>query len=410
VNRNTYSGEPVYQIFKLIVNRKAHCGRLASITMKSKTVSRPKQTQPQDHSNQPITLKTLSAHLGLSRTTLSMILNDVPDAKRFPEETRRRVLEFAKEIGYRPNYFARSLGKKRSHLIGVIAPDLGDGYEAALLGGFERRLLDTGYTSLVSNHFWFPGLLERHIETLCDRGVEALLLIDSTPAEYPGVPAVMICTSRSPIWCTRVSIDNALGIRQTLHHLSGIGHKKIAFFKGPQQGGDTNDRWNAVLATCQKLGIRVDPRLTVQLERLDPTVMRRPEEGRIATQKLLERGVHFTALVAYNDMSALGAMSVLREAGYLVPEDVSVMGFDDIEFAGIAFPPLTTVRQPLREMGATAAEVLIRKIENNETVANISVHPEFILRSSTCPLEGSLSKGAKKRIPKNMPPGQRTRS
>ena len=378
--------------------------------MTLKKVTPPKRTQPEGHSKQPVTLKTLAALLGLSRTTLSMILNDVPDAMRFPEETRRRVVETAKEIGYRPNYFARSLGKKRSYLIGVIAPDLGDGYEAALLGGFERRLLDTGYTSLVSNHFWFPGLLERHIETLCDRGVEGLLLIDSTPVEYPGVPTVMICTSRSPIWCTRVSIDNALGIRQTLHHLAGIGHKKIAFIKGPQHGGDTIDRWNAVLETCQQLGIRVDPRLTVQLERLDPTGMRHPEEGRIATQKLLERGIPFTALVAYNDISALGAMSALREAGRRVPEDVSVMGFDDIEFAGIAYPPLTTVRQPLREMGATAAEVLIRKIENNETVENISVRPELIVRSSTCPPEASLSEGPKKRITKNPRPGQRTRS
>lgn len=370
----------------------------------------PERTQPEGQSKQPVTLKTLAAHLGLSRTTLSMILNDVPDATRFPEETRRRVVESAKEIGYRPNYFARSLGKKRSYLIGVIAPDLGDGYEAALLGGFQRRLLDTGYTSLVSNHFWFPGLLERNIETLCDRGVEGLFLIDSTPAEYPGVPTVMICTSRSPIWCTRVSIDNVFGIRQTLQHLAGIGHKKIAFIKGPSHGGDTVDRWNAVLATCKELGVRVDPRLMVQLERLDPTGLRHPEEGRIATQKLLERGVHFTALVAYNDISALGAMSALREAGRRVPEDVSVIGFDDIEFAGIVYPPLTTVRQPLREMGATAAEVLIRKIENSETVENISIRTELILRSSTCPPEPSLTKSAQRRNTKSMRPGPRTRS
>jgi LacI family transcriptional regulator len=377
--------------------------------MKSKKVTPSKRTPDEGQPKQPVTLKTLAAHLGLSRTTLSMILNDVPDATRFPEETRRRVVESAKEIGYRPNYFARSLTKKRSYLIGVIAPDMGDGYEAALLGGFERRLLDTGYTSLVSNHFWFPGLLERHIDTLCDRGVEGLFLIDSTPVEDPGVPTVMICTSRSPIWCTRVSIDNAFGIRQTLHHLAGIGHKEIAFIKGPQHGGDTIDRWNAVLATCQKLGIRVDPRLTVQLERLDPTGMRHPEEGRIATQKLLERGVHFTALVAYNDISALGAMSALREAGRRVPEDVSVIGFDDIEFAGIAYPSLTTIRQPLREMGATAAEVLIRKIERNETVEHISVRPELIVRSSTCPPEPSVPKGVRKRSTKSMRPDQRAR-
>ena len=337
-----------------------------------------------------------------------MILNDVPEATRFPEATRRRVVESAKEIGYRPNYFARSLGKKRSYLIGVIAPDLGDGYEAALLGGFERRLLDTNYTSLVSNHFWFPDLLQRHIDTLCNRGVEALFLIDSTPVENPGVPAVMICTSRSPIWCTRVSIDNAYGVHQSLRHLAGIGHQKIAFIKGPQHGGDTVDRWNAVLATCREMGIHVDPQLTVQLERLDPTGMRHPEEGRVATQKLMERGVPFTALVAYNDISALGAMSALREAGRRVPEDVSIVGFDDIEFAALAYPALTTVRQPLREMGTTAAEVLIRKIEKHETVENISILPELIVRSSTCAPENSVPKTAQKRRAKSTRPSSRS--
>jgi DNA-binding LacI/PurR family transcriptional regulator len=332
-----------------------------------------------------ITLRKLAEHLGLSRTTISMILNDVPEATRFPEETRRRVVETAKKLGYRPNYFARSLGRKRSYLIGVIAPDLGNGYEAALLSGFERRLLNTGYTSFVSNHFWSTSLLHRHIETLRDRGAEGLLLIDSTPSESPGIPAVTICTNTSPKWSTRVSIDNAFGIWETINHLVGLGHREIAFIKGPEWSGDTEDRWNAVLTTCKKLGLRVDADLTVQLERLEPTGMRHPEEGRVAAQKLLGCGKRFTALVTYNDVSALGAMTALREAGYKIPEDVSVMGFDDIEFASVAYPPLTTIRQPLREMGATAAELLLRKLAKNEVVENICVRPELVVRSSTCP-------------------------
>ena len=343
-----------------------------------------------------ITLRKLAEHLGLSRTTISMILNDVPEATRFPEETRRRVVESAKKLGYRPNYFARSLGSRRSYLIGIIAPDFGNGYEAALLSGFERRLLNTGYSSFVSNHFWSTSLLQRHVETLCDRGIEGLLLIDSTPKESPGIPAVTICTDRSPIWSTRVSIDNAFGIWEAINHLAGLGHREIAFIKGPEWSGDTEDRWDAVLSTCKKVGVRVDPLLTVQLERLEPTGMRHAEEGRIAAQKLLRRGKLFTALVAYNDISALGAMTALREAGHKVPEDVSVMGFDDIEFSSIAYPPLTTIRQPLREMGATAAELLIRKIEKNEVVENIRVRPDLVVRSSTsCP--PSLASAKRKR-------------
>src|SRR5579863_6367633 len=304
--------------------------------------------RPQTDTGPRITLRKLAEHLGLSRTTISTILNDVPEATRFPEETRRRVVESAKKLGYRPNYFARSLGRKHSYLIGIIAPDFGNGYEGALLSGFERRLLNTGYTSFVSNHFWSTSLLQRHVETLCDRGAEGLLLIDSTPSESPGIPAVTICTNRSPIWITRVSIDNAFGIWEAINHLAGLGHREIAFIKGPEGNGDTEDRWNAVLASCKKLGVGVDPRLTVQLERLE----RHAEEGRIAAQKLLRPGKRFTALVAYNDISALSAMTALREAGHKVPEDISVMGFDDIELASIAYPALSTVRQPLQEMGA----------------------------------------------------------
>jgi DNA-binding LacI/PurR family transcriptional regulator len=229
--------------------------------------------------------------------------------------------------------------------------------------------LNTVYKSFVSKHFWSKSLLERHVATLCDRGAEGLLPIDSTLSEPPGIPAVTICTDRSPTWCTRVSIDNGLGIWEAIDHLAGLGHREIAFIKGPEGNGDTEDRWNAVLATCKKLGVRVDPRLTVQLERLE----RHAEEGRIAARKLLRRGKRFTALVAYNDISALSAMTALREAGHKVPEDISVVGFDDIEFASIANPPLTTIRQPLHEMGAKAAELLIRKIADDESPQNICV-------------------------------------
>jgi LacI family transcriptional regulator len=331
-----------------------------------------------------ITLRELAEHLGLSPTTISMILNDSPEA-RFPEETRQRVVESARRLGYRPNYFARSLGRKRTYLIGIIAPDFGNGFEAAILSGFQRCLLNTGYTSFISTHLWSPSLLQRHVETLCDRGAEGLLLINSTPNEAPAIPAVTICTDRSPIWSTRVSIDNAFGIGKAINHLVSLGHREIAFIKGPEGSGDTEERWNAVLATCKALGLRFDPRLTVQLERLEPPGTRHAEEGRIAAQELLRRGKPFTALVAFNDISALGAMTTLRESGHKVPEEVSIMGFDDIEFASIAYPPLTTIRQPLHEMGATAAELLLRKMTNDESVQSLRVRPELIVRSSTCP-------------------------
>ena len=336
-------------------------------------------------SGHTITLRKLAQHLGLSRTTISMILNDVVEAKRFPAKTRQRVVESAKKLGYRPNYFARSLGRKHTCLIGVVAPDFGNGFEAAVLGGFERRLLNTGYTSLVATHLWSPQILEFQVQNLCDRGVEGLLLINSTPSESPRIPAVTICTDRCPIWSTRICVDNGFGIRKAINHLVSLGHREMAFIKGPEGSGDTQERWNAVVATCKTLGLRVDPCLTVQLKRLEPPGTSHADEGRIAARALLRGNRPFTALVAFNDLSALGAMTALREAGYKVPEDVSIMGFDDIEFASIAYPPLTTIRQPLQEMGAMAAELLIRKLTNDDSVENIRVRPELICRSSTCP-------------------------
>ena len=364
---------------------------------KRRTSTAPKPTAEADSSHR-ITLRRLAEQLRLSRTTISMILNGVPEAERFPEETRHRVIETAKRLGYRPNYFARSLGRARTYLFGVIAPDFGIGFETAVLSGFRRRLLDTGYTSLVSTHLWSQELLQQHVETLCDRGAEGLLLINSTPDESPGIPAITICTDRSPRWSTRVFIDNALGVGKAINHLVNLGHREFAFIKGPEWSGDTEDRWNAVLATCKTLGVRVDPRRTVQLERLDPPGTRHAEEGLIAAQKLVRNGKGFTALVAFNDISALGAMTALREAGHRVPEDVSEMGFDDIEFANIAYPPLTTVRQPLHEMGATAAELLLRKLAKDQFIEDVRVRPELIVRSSTCPPPSASTKGKKHRF------------
>jgi LacI family transcriptional regulator len=180
---------------------------------------------------------------------------------------------------------------------------------------------------------------------------------------------------------------------KAIGHLVSLGHREIAFIKGPDGSGDTEERWDAVLAACKALAVRVNPLLTVQLERLEPPGTRHAEEGLIAAEKLLRRGKGFSALVAFNDISALGAMTALREAGHKVPEEVSVMGFDDIEYASIAYPPLTTVRQPLHEMGATAAELLLRKFANDKSVRNICVRPELVVRSSTCPPSLASAKG-----------------
>jgi DNA-binding LacI/PurR family transcriptional regulator len=238
----------------------------------------PKRTL-RAHSRHRITLRALAEHVGLSRTTISMILNDVPEATRFPEETRQRVVESAERLGYRPNYFARALGKRRTCLIGVIAPDFGDGFEAAVLSGFQRHLLNTEYTSFVSTHLWSPPLLKRHVETLCDRGAEGLLLINSTPSESPGIPTVTMCTDRLPIWSTRVSIDNAFGVRKAIDHLASLGHREIAFIKGLKGAATQKNAGTQCSRHARLLGFVSNPALRFSWSDSNPLARVRPREG-----------------------------------------------------------------------------------------------------------------------------------
>jgi LacI family transcriptional regulator len=341
-------------------------------------------------SGQKMSLKILAEHLGLSRTTVSLILNDAPLAKDFLPETRRRVLQAAENFSYRPNYFARSLTSKRTYLIGVIAPDFGSGYDSTILSGIEGRLLNTDYTYLVSSHLWSSTLLLRNVQLLVDRGAEGLLLINTTLPAAPDIPTVSICGHSAPAGTSRIFIDNFYGVSEALKHLVNLGHTRIAFFKGHEGSVDTEERWRAVERTCRKLGVRVDPALMVQLERLEKMGTQGIEEGKIAAEKLLARKRPFTALLAFNDMSAFGAMNALREAGYKLPQDISVMGFDDIEFASIVYPPLTTVRQPLRMMGECAADIVLRRIENDGiALEDMRIRPQLVVRASTCPARAS---------------------
>jgi DNA-binding LacI/PurR family transcriptional regulator len=177
-----------------------------------------------------------------------------------------------------------------------------------------------------------------------------------------------------------VVLNHKVAARLALMHLKDLGHRDIAFFKGHPVSSDSGERWAAVCEIAAELGIAVRPELTMQIESTNST----PELGYPITKQLLERKQHFTALFAYNDISAIGAIWALREAGLRVPEDISVMGFDDIPAAGFNTPGLTTVRQPLERMGQIAAKTLIDRIEGTaEYVAEIAIEPELVVRAST---------------------------
>jgi len=337
-----------------------------------------------DAGERKVNLRELAEHLGLSVATVSLVMNRSPAAKSIPQHTQARVRAAARALNYRPNVMARMLRQQRSFTIGVIVPEISEGYAALVLSGIEDHLLQEGYFYFVVSHRHRADLIEEYPRLLEQRAVEGLILVDSTC--QPGLPLPIVAVSghKHVPGVTNISLNHSRAARLALDHLASLGHRQIAFIKGQAFSSDTEVRWKAVRAAAQELGLTVEEALTVQLESESPT----PQPGYELTLRLARSARPFSALFAFNDISAMGAIRALREAGRRVPEDVSVIGFDDIQSAAYQNPGLTTIRQPLRQMGMTAAETLVRRItaqKNAEYPRNIMVEPELIVRGSTAP-------------------------
>jgi LacI family transcriptional regulator len=342
-----------------------------------------------------VTLKTVAEQLGLTPGTVSAALNNSPAARSIPAHTKNRIIEAAHALNYRPNFFARSLRLKRTYTIGVIAEEIGDAYGAMVISGIEEYLRKNNYFFLTVIHRHDPKLLQTYAQMLLTRGVEGFITTDTSLKENLALPTVAVAGHERVEGLTNIVLDHRRAARLALEHLRDLGHKEIAFIKGQTVSSDSAVRWNAICDVAQQLGIRIRPELTVQLEGFDST----PAIGYPFAKQLLARKHPFTALFAYNDISAIGSLWAFREAGLRVPEDISIIGFDDIPGAAYANPGLTTVRQPLQKMGQIAAQTVVDLIEGRgEYVPEIAIEPEFVIRQSTGPapirLVRSISAGA----------------
>jgi len=327
-----------------------------------------------------ITLKAVAQHLGLTPGTVSAVLNDSPSARSIPEETKNRIRTAAKELNYRPNFFARTLRNKRTYTIGVITEEIGDSYGSAIVSGIEQYLRQRDYFFLTVVHRHDPELLRRYSHSLSERGVEGIITIDTTVQETPTLPTVAVAGHKKLKGVTNIILDHHKAAVLALKHLKELSHERIAFMKGSPVSSDSKERWDAICEIAGQIGIKIEPELTVQIETDDAT----PMLGYPVAQQLLERKKPFTALFAYNDISAIGAIRVFQEHGLRVPEDVSVLGFDDIPAAAFYTPSLTTVRQPLNRMGEVAAQTLLERIEGGKDYpAEIAIEPEIVVRQST---------------------------
>ena len=339
----------------------------------------------------------LAEHLELSQTTVSLVLNNSPSAKSIPQETRDRVTEAAARLNYRPNYFARSLRQSRSLSVGVLAPDLSEGYFTRVMSGVVQELTSAHYFYFTACHDWKRELIEQYPRMLVERAVDGFLLLN-TPADSIDVPVpvVAISSHSAAANVTNIVLDHHSAVKQALTHLYNLGHRRIAFMRGPRAIPDSEFRWVAIQEAAREIGLKLDPALVIRIDSAGWSMKTgyhpmAPEIGHKPMQALLEKTRDFTAIFCFNDIAAIGAIRALKDAGLSVPGDVSVVGFDDIQSAAYSTPSLTTVRQPLLEMGKRGAQVLLERIANKEKQfpAAIVMAPELIIRESTGPAPAS---------------------
>lgn len=340
------------------------------------------QSSRKSTSERRTSLATLSEHLGLSPAAISRVLNGAPAARSIPRATQDRIFEAARELNYRPNILARSLRRGQSMTLGVLVPEIAEGYTALVLSGLEQGLRQAGYFYLIISHHHQVDVIERSLAMLSERAVDGLVAIDTALPQHMQLPAITISSPCLYEGITSIVLNHGRAAELAIGYLAGLGHREIAIIKGQAFSSDTEARWNAIQAAAELHSLALHPGLVVQLEEDAPT----HEPGYFAAQRLLASGLPFSALFAFNDISAIGAIRALREAGLHVPHDVSVIGFDDIQSAAFQNPSLTTVRQPLRNMGLLAAETLLAQIAATSAhpgTKHIHVDPELIVREST---------------------------
>jgi len=346
--------------------------------------SKKKEAGAKPRPQQTTSLKQLAEHLGLNPATVSVVLNDVP-GRSIPQATRDRIKAAAKTMNYQPNLLARSLRSRRTLTIGILVPELGDGYHTQVMSGIGDQLIQAGYFYFTAHHRHKRNLIEDYTRMLIGRGAQGIIAID-TRLEHPiPIPVVAVAGHRHIEGVTNVLLDHARAAELALDHLYALGHRNIAFMRGQPFSSDSDERWKSLVAVAERRGIEVKPELVVALDR----DMVSPELGYPVVQQLLATKLPFTAIVAFNDISAIGAIRALKDFNLRVPEDVSVIGFDDIKAAAFTLPRLTTINQPLEEIGRVATQSLLNRIHNTVPPRDeITVEPELIVRESTGRVKG----------------------
>jgi LacI family transcriptional regulator len=331
----------------------------------------------------PVTLKELAVRAGVHPSTISRVANNDPGL-RIATETRSRIEALLRETGYQPNGIARGLKMRQTNVLAVVIPDVTNPFFAALFRGVEDAAAPHGFNVLLCNTDGLPERQRSHLQSLQARRVDGVILASSFLKD-PSVrelrkqkrPYVLVNRFSDEGDDPFVGSDDLLGGQLATAHLIDLGHTRIAHLAGNATVSTGLLRRRGFLAAHAVAGITPDPRLVVEAGYTE-------ESGAAAARRLLALSDPPTAVFAVTDMVALGVAEVARKMGLRIPEDLAIVGYNDIPLASRVNPGLTTMHVPIHEFGSVAARLLLDQIESEEpTQRRVRFTPDLIVREST---------------------------
>ncbi len=347
---------------------------------------------------------------GVHASTVSRVLNPGTRAMIRPA-VAERVLAAVATVGYRPHAIAASLRTQRSSTVGVLIPDLTNPLFATIVRGIEDGLAAAGYTAVLGNSDNEPERARTLMRRMRERRVDGLILAtaqreDALIAECraDGIPLVLVNRTVDDRAVSAVVVDDAAGIRLAVDHLVGLGHRAIAHLAGPQDLSTGRLRQRSFARALVAAGLAIDPRLVLVCRAMTEA------EGRRQFDALIGRGARFTAVLAGNDLIAMGCYDALAAHRLTCPRDVSIVGYNDIRFVDRLAPPLTTVRIPQYDMGAEAARLLLARMRDPAApVQTLTLGPALVVRASTAPVRRQTPAERRQRAERRLRPADRRR-
>lgn len=339
--------------------------------------------------DKPTTIEDIAQQAGVSVSTVSRVLNG---STRVSASKRALVLAVIERLQYRPSAVAQGLARGRSMTVGVLVQNITSSFFGLMLWGCEEALEQHAYRPMFASTHWRENSSsdEQHaLDLLLSRRVDGLIILGGRIGQSQlqpiaeQLPVIVVGRQVPGFESSCLTVDNHEGAYRATRYLIGLGHTRIAHITGTPTHGDAIERVQGYRRALEESNIPLDPELIVEGQFTE-------DSGRSAVEQLLGRGAHFTALFASNDQMAYGAMLTLFTHGFHIPDDISVVGFDDQLHSAYTLPPLTTVRVPITEIGRAAAHTLIRRIEGEEA-ALPQFHTELTIRASARRLRGDAA-------------------